>query len=1265
METTPPPIINLSIIEEEEKPQFEHTNAQYSNSDNENRRNFSGLQEDFFRGAPPKLGSSTHSLKQPISSNKIPKIQKKPSLDAKAPAFFAANREKPEEIPFIPLPELKLRSQSEMKKLSFEDKISTNARNPGSERKERDSEGIPSDSLIRDRASSNNFAGFSSKNPKFLSEMKNFTRKKWTLVEFETIIREFFEFGANEAKLDPKGLTEHEVLQVFSEIWLFFFQAVQILMYLHKETKAQVMKLKKNFKDSQKIRRSFNKYQKTASFEEFVDKRSWKGYLDETQKNVEIFEEMLAKLEFLATFLEGFLGKTYELDAEHAISEVFLEEKAGETFAIFENELKNLNNFAGLSSFSEERLQILAKIEKKESFLNFLEFFTADVKKRHQQDLKSLIICFLLFFKKLSQICKAQAQEEKTFRRNIHETCIGLSELLSIFTKKTQNLLILKKSACDQLSAIVLPFFENFEKNLEVLSQTRLSFSTILKKIAKIQRKVRFSRESFPNNFFLNLRESHAAFLLQQLRELRDSLEKQVKLLPFFEEFANYEQEISKIESICARFQEDFESNEEKPRIRDKVVFLAGKLHNLRVFYHEMQENHCADNALLQVLQSQLATQLTSSYKFYDFLLKMLNSAHSSELQRIKIIERDVDRVFEVLFRYYETLSLPKDWEISEKLQEMRDFKHEIDSFSMLVDLPDIYKDICSTKSSELEQEIEKLVIFEEIRCNGREKLDNNRVRNAILSLKYEKKCVVLEELLAEFDKIRNISKFIAPMHASVKSLVERVHQIFAVLQVFQTVYAMFFEKFQQVSEKYEELKRFVAGYRETLLRKVENALENSRSGRHELQFFLQCAEFFFINTKNFFQTLIPENTDHIYSQTSHFLREIRGKIDNFYENRENLKVMAVGYTRQLNIIKTIAQYLEILEKLRDQQSQKLLKTREHLLNLKEIVETMLKPCEVAYLFEEFLENLTKNKNMRLEERIEKVKTMLKELNEKLKNMELQEKTLIKDEKIASIYVYVKDDIKKVNGFISVLVPDIEEFAQYQALMDQKLLRMRLDEENMRVIEKIHAFKHRIFSNNDANQPIVFHDRNKINEFIQQYYFHWYGNIQRFFQNFDFHALDQIIKCYKCVRNENLLRVSKETEGVFEKIAVLVTKNKKPADLEAKNARLQLNSLKNELQQVELSVFTLQNLEIRHKFAFLNKIEDLEAFLSEMQEKFAWDEWKDLVYDAFALVDKYCMGESAIQSTIYKSFRKKFEEKSEKGWPHYKKWAEIMLKVFV
>ena len=1307
------PPINLSVIEEEDKQFIDRTNIFNSNSDNEMKRN-----------------ASSNSLKNPQKLQKKSSydpghFHKKPSLMLDVIDDMAENIDLKGEIQ-KKSNETKGRSLSEAKKLK-DNSLQTPPKviDTNNEYNEKnDNNPTKSDPTIKGIAPQQDSLGriseqSSKKNQKFMNEMKNFVRKKWTLSEFELVLLNFLRFKFEATTINFKDLDQNALLQVYGNLWMFFFQAMQIILYTQKESKSLLNKFRKNLKDSIKIKDSFAKYHRFEEIDEFLHKKKWKGYLEEMQKCQEIHIETIARITFIVNFLENtlenyitefrmedmdenaefeknskireFLQNTENMSnlqnfqenlqntnkiqsfIEHKqeMNENLLNEKVLEIFSVFEANLKTLNTYTGLTTYSEERLAILSKIDKKESFLNFIEFFNDDVKNRHQNDLKYLLLDLINYLKKISKLINTQVEKDKVFHRQLNENCLLLSELTTIYTKKVQNLVILRKCTSDKISSIVLPFYENLERNLNIINESERNFTKILIKIKKIRHKIRFIRDSFTNNFFLSLREKHALNLITELSKLRLETLKDLELIPYFKEFPNYELEILNMQANTQQYQEDFQSNEEKDLIRDKVIWLAGKLHNLRVFFKELQDiDH--NNAILKILEQSLETQLNSTYKLYDFLLKILNSAHSNELQKIKLLEQEVKKTLEILSIYYETLTLPSDFSIEDKLLEMKVLKQDIDNLSLLFDLPDIYSDICMNLNSQLEREIEKLSIFEDIREKGKEKLENNRIRNVILSLQYEKKSTDLEVLLQDLEKYASINKYISRINITVKIILERIEQIIDVLKVFDNVYTMFLTNFVNFSENYEQIKKLVGSYHEVLLSRLGNSLGNNKN-REDRELFRQCAEFFYINTKNYFQTLIPENVDHIYNQTTHLLREIRGKIDNFYENRENLRVMAVGYTRQINIITSIDQYLKILEKLRDLKDENPVKvnnTFDSLKKLKGIVELMLKPCQVAYLFEEFLDDLIKNKTLTVDQRIQKLKDMLKNLDEKLRNLVNEERKIHNEEKISSIFVYVKDDIKKVNEYITRLLPDIDEYAYFYNLNQGGKLKIILQDEFIAILNKMLTFKIKIDNFHDAIQPLQFNDRNKINDFIQEYYYHWYGHIHSFLNLFDFDSLAQIINCYNFANPRSVQKVIEEYMNILEKVEKRYLHNKNLMISESKEVRHMVGGIKNTIEKIDLSIFTLSNLVINAaQYKRLNKIQGIKEFCDNLNNKFQINAWKELVNSTYKLADRYCNMENsnpmhqALFCKEISDFKTKIKEMENLKAEHAK-WHDVMLKAY-
>jgi len=620
---------------------------------------------------------------------------------------------------------------------------------------------------------------------------------------------------------------------------------------------------------------------------------------------------------------------------------------------------------------------------------------------------------------------------------------------------------------------------------------------------------------------------------------------------------------------------------------------------------------------------------------------------------------------------YYETLDLPMGFRTDEALIEMKAHKMEIENYSLLLDLPDIYRDICSAKITQLEQEIDKLETFEALKEKGKEKVDNNGIRNVILSLTYEKKSSDLENLIKNLEKFLKISSYIVKINSSIQAVLSRINDILDLLRVFEEVYTMFFLKFLNISDNYEDVKKVVWTYKEVLIEKLISKIGRSNK-KEDKQFFLQCAEFFFLNTKNFFQTLVPENIEHIFAQTNQLQREVKGKIDNFYENRENMNVMAVGYTRQLNIIKICDQFLKILERL-DQGDLntvlKIKKTKESLIELKVIIDVLLKPCEVASLFEDFLDDLVKNKNLNLDLRIDKLKEMIKDLNEKLKVLEQEERKGIKDKKISGIYVYIKDDIRKVNDYITILMPDIEEYAKFQYMVEKNKFKIILDDNVMQQISKLYDFKERIDKTTGANQKLIFHDQSKINHFIQEYYLYWYEHIHYFLKSFDFEAIAKILQCYNAANQRNLQKIMDDYVKLFEKLASKYVDNKNLLITECKDVRRSINLIKNNVNEVDLAIFILSNIKIdEKKYRNLNVIHGMKEFFEIAQEKFRLELWKDITSFTYKICDKFCSNDSS--KSLYKTLLTKeikiFEEKYgtiEIPQVH-KKWVDLIVKLF-
>lgn len=228
---------------------------------------------------------------------------------------------------------------------------------------------------------------------------------------------------------------------------------------------------------------------------------------------------------------------------------------------------------------------------------------------------------------------------------------------------------------------------------------------------------------------------------------------------------------------------------------------------------------------------------------------------------------------------------------------------------------------------------------------------------------------------------------------------------------------------------------------------------------------------------------------------------------------------MASSYKRQSNLLLTIEKFLEIINKLpiAPKDSDLAEKTDNMLRLLKEKVNDLIIVCEVAYSFENDLMNDSyKMKCLKPNEKLEVLKSVVKKLENK--KISLHERMLkLSEENIKSLYVYSIDNVETITKYLVDLIPDIEKYVKFYDYMDNSIHVDLMNPQNLEDFKEFIEFNEKIQANPKAHHSLVFLTKNRINEFVQNYYSEWYLKILDFFRKFDFQHLsfiyNQIVFC--------------------------------------------------------------------------------------------------------------------------------------------------------
>ena len=332
---------------------------------------------------------------------------------------------------------------------------------------------------------------------------------------------------------------------------------------------------------------------------------------------------------------------------------------------------------------------------------------------------------------------------------------------------------------------------------------------------------------------------------------------------------------------------------------------------------------------------------------------------------------------------------------------------------------------------------------------------------------------------------------------------------------------------------------------------------------------------------------------------------------------------MAISYNRQMKLKDNIALFFRIINKLKLTYSSKTLQdksplfmeTEEILHKCETLVESLLK---ISIITKTIIEAFELNrKNLDPKERFQRFKTFLHELREGKIGL-LEEKPLIYDEQISSLYIYLLDDIGKMQRFLEKLVPDIEKYLYFKHFFRGNRKTSIKDQGFLLNLKGFLTFNREINNNPITHKMKLFQEISSITEIIQETYYFWYDEIMAFFMDFD---IDWLYNLYIILNilNKNPLRALIQETQAF----VVNFLKRKEASTAKEKLELGLFFQENLLtfhvkyRNLQLSIFSLETL---YKMEVLNNIffEDLKLIREEFQETENFSGWAE----GFAMVYK-------------------------------------------
>lgn len=159
-----------------------------------------------------------------------------------------------------------------------------------------------------------------------------------------------------------------------------------------------------------------------------------------------------------------------------------------------------------------------------------------------------------------------------------------------------------------------------------------------------MKKKIKLLMKKFETNIFSQLRQTEFLFLDEKIKEIEKDLQRIKKFIPLIVEYPNIETEMEKINILLEQYQLDFEREESKEETSNKLSVLSGKLHSLSIVYNEIKDLENA-HPILIFLKNNLESHIQVSAKYQNLLLKMVNSVHRNELQKIKKNESQAEKL--------------------------------------------------------------------------------------------------------------------------------------------------------------------------------------------------------------------------------------------------------------------------------------------------------------------------------------------------------------------------------------------------------------------------------------------------------------------------------------------------------------------------------------------------------------------------------------------------------------------------------------------
>lgn len=576
-----------------------------------------------------------------------------------------------------------------------------------------------------------------------LNKVFDFCKNK----EFDNIgisqkIDDFLDFELNTMIKDRK----HPVI-IFSNLWNYYEAGIEIMGWMISIILKLDSKKEESISNAEKLKSSFFEYQKTVSKTLFCEEKKWKLLLRQMKKEWEQKEKENIENEFIKSTFKS--KKSFELftsnknrNSEKTIKErieVFLEviEQNFDKINCCSSSLSNFKNDSMLLSEAFVILENLTIISEEHMFHEYLDGINEKEIELNQETFKECYSTLLAFFEYLQREIKKNIESEDEFIEFINEQTTIANDLINLIPLKLTDISSIKTTAINETNSIRLPFEKNYEDNMQILKNSERKFEKMKTKLFDIKKNLKITYASVKLNIFLDLREEEYLTQTENIRIWVKEIEEYMKIISFLKEYANIELETERIKETLDKYQSEFGKEEDREETYNKTLVLSGKLHTLGTIYRDFVKLE-RKNPIVFSLKNNMENLINLTDKYQNFLIKMLNSVNPSELHKIKDYEEKTDKIIEEIYKHYSENHLIEKVTL-DNLEKLNFYLKEFEKYTFLMDLPDNYMEICNEMKMHCENEIERLMCFEDLKKNGKEILGDNRIRLIILGLKFEK----------------------------------------------------------------------------------------------------------------------------------------------------------------------------------------------------------------------------------------------------------------------------------------------------------------------------------------------------------------------------------------------------------------------------------------------------------------------------------------------------------------------------------------------